>query len=816
MKTTGNGKSRHQTIKQREKTYKQNFIIQIIAVTLILFVISCLVWGAKGYLEMTKLDIMNEDLWKTAFSLPIHLPKGNDWVFPLGIAGLAALIQWAYYFYDKTRLHSDLNTGKGSTMWADYKDLLTRFADYVDEAKKKGADKAKSNVILSKHMFATTNTKKHKRALNTLVLGASGSGKSRYVLKPNLLQLNTSYVITDPKGEILLACGEALRRNGYTIKILDVDALTRNEPIRSDSYNPMKYCKSEGDIKKIVKAFITNTDTSNGQGKSDPFWEESMSEFLCSCIAFLTTGPEGSDVPYAQIPEVTGGVTYEPCFANLCELTRMANAKWVPDCGIDLLEGVKLGDGKNNTANASKLAAIFENIRQYESNRQNLPPDMIVKPYALREWENFRIAPEKTSTTVLMVVAVRLGPFNIQQVRDLTSTDTLDLENFAKQKTALFLKMPATDRTYNFLLSFCYTQLFDILYRFGEQKMTGSKILRLPDGDFVKYYSKEEWENNRETKEVDNDIKALKDCHIVHNTSRPDQKGHRKDPKTKKKVAVTIHDDWYEIYDANDNLITMRPTKDLADKFVSAIKKAELTDGHAPALPIHIRMLIDEFPNIGEIPEYKEKLATVRGYEISCMTICQTITQLKGMYEKDYQVIDANSPFLIFLGGDENDNNEYLSKKMGDSTVKFYSQSIDSKKGGSASYQIDTRQIMKPEEIGRMDWSQELVLIYGEQPLQDDKYEYTEHPNYKLTNDYADECGCPSALRFDSSSLPALSTPELTHKVKIKSAVPRVMPVTIDTWKDAFRCSEVDEIETAVEKTLEKFSIENSSPVAWN
>lgn len=749
---------------------------------------------------------------------------GSAFALAGATALLVGLIILAYYFYDKSRIHHDMKVGKGSTVWANPRELTQKFGDIINP-KKPASVKEGSNLILSKNFYVSNDTKKHGRALNVLVLGASGSGKTRYLLKPNLLQMDTSYVITDPKGEILESCGEALRRNGYKIKVLDVASLTSkkdnldNLELRCDSYNPMKYCTQESDIKKLVKAFITNTDSSNGQGKGDPFWDDSMNEFLCSCVAFLTTCPKGSNTPYAQIPEVTGGLLYEACFANLCELTRLANSKWTPDCGIELMEGVKLGDGKNNTANASKLAAIFENMRQYEANRQGLSdtPDLIEKPYALREWENFRIAPEKTSTTILMVVAVRLGPFNIEQMRDLTSTDTLNLQDFAKEKTALFLQMSATDKTYNFLLSFVYTQLFDILYQFGERQMDGSKMLKTSSGEFVKFYSDKEVQAG-----IDEDVNKVKNVHIVHNTSRPDQRGKI---KQKKKVLgmfdktitvpVTIHDDWYEIYDEDDRLITMRPTKAAADKFVSELKNGHLENGRAPRLPIHVRMLIDEFPNIGEIPEYKEKLSTVRGYDISCVTICQTLTQLKGMYEKDYEVLDANSPFTVFLGGDENTNNEYISKKIGASTIKTYNQSLDSKKGGSQSYQYDTRELLKPEEIGRINYTQEIVLTYGEMPLLDDKCDYTTHPNYKYTHDYAEDAGCLSALMFDREIYPVLSTPNLTKRAEIRSAIPEVKPITADTFTTFFGVKTNDEALTKAEESFFNFNIEDSVATAF-
>ena len=637
-----------------------------------------------------------------------------------------------------------------------------------------------------------------------MVLGTSGCGKTRFWLKPNLLQMNSSFVITDPKGEILDRCGEALRRNGYDVKAFDI-----KEKKDCSTYNPLMYCQREDDIKKIVEAFIKNTDKSGGKGagNKDPFWDDAMNGFMCATIAFLTTKPEGSDVPYAQIPEITGGTCYAPCFSNLCEFTRMANAKWDPNCGIKILEGAQLGDGKNNTANASKMAAMFANLAAWEAKRQNCPIDNIEKPYTLREWENFKIAPEKTSTTILMTVAVRLDPFNIQQIRDLTTTDSLDLYNFAKKKSALFLIPDATDKTYNFLLAFLYTQLFNILYHFGEYEIDGSKSLRLKDGEFVKFFTKEEVANEEELKKAVEDIKKAKPVH-------QELPGNKPVSKMDGKNRYTFSDEWYDIVSPSGELVTRRPTKAEADAFCEQLRHAQLKSGSTPALPIHVRMLIDEFPNIGQIPEYKEKLSTMRGYEISAVTICQTITQLKGMYPDDYEVIDANSPFVVFLGGDENSNNEYLSKKMGMSTVRNNNSSVDSKKV-STSYNVDGRELMRPEELGRLPYEQELVFTYGEQTVRDEKFPLQDHKNYKQTKDFAMDMGVTDKYNFDRSAFAIGHAPIPYWKAIVKTVDPCFMPLNEDTFRRIFGASTTEEALEKCKKANENFGIENSIPKAF-
>lgn len=737
--------------------------------------------------------------------------KGYSILPAIGITMLVDLFVYLAYLYGKLRVHSNVDTLKGRSYWESAKHLTQKYAEMIETkglfpwSKKMNAELATNNTIMSKNFYVDLNTKRHFHALNTLVLGVSGSGKTRFWLKPNLMQMNSSFAITDPKGEILESCGELLRRNGYDVKVFDIV-----EQKNCNTYNPLKYCKRESDIKKIVQAFMKNTDSSGGKGggSKDPFWDDSMSAFLCACIGFLVSKPEGSNDPYAQIQEVTGGTCYEPCFANLCELTRMANRKWTPQSGIALAEGVALGDGKNNTANASELAAIFENLRAYEAKIQGCDVDEIEKPYCLREWENFRIAPEKTSTTILMTTAVRLDPFNIEQIRNLTSTDTMNLDEFATRKTALFLIMPATDRTYNFLLSFLYTQLFDTLYQFGEKKIDGSKTLKLKNGELVKWFSREDVAEGN----VEDTVRKIKNARIEKEDVNGKLSGHYKGK------SVHFDDAVFNVVAEDGTLITRRPTKELAEKYISDLQEAELKNGRVPALPMHFRFLIDEFPNIGEIPEFKEKLATMRGYEISATVICQTITQLKGMYPEDYEVIDANCPFVIFLGGDENSNNEYLSKKLGSTTSAGVSNSVDKQKV-SSSYQRDQQALMNQEDIGRIPYSHMMVFTYGEQPLYDKKPDVVDHRNFKMSREFFADSGM-NAMIFDRDKFKTDENVPITYKGSKIAAIPNVMigdtKALIEAMKIHLKAATNSELVEKANANIERFLFETESvPVAY-
>ena len=710
------------------------------------------------------------------YFLPINYSVNSA----LGIIILIDLFIFLYYTYAKIRVHNNVNTLKGRTEWADNQEITKKYAEFDG----KDFKNAYNNCILSENIYESLDAKKHFHALNTLLIGTTGSGKTRYILKPNMLQMNANYVVTDPKGGTVTEIGESLRRHGYVIKILDIATFTN-----CDTYNPLCYCDRESDVKKIVEAFIKNTDKSGGKSSGkDPFWDDSMNAFLCSMISLLTLIPEGCDKPYTQMPEIMGDMLYAPTFANVTELTRMANKKWTPGCGIPKKSA--LGDGKNNTANASIVAAIYENIRAFEAERQDTSPEAIVKPYTLREWENFCLAPEKTSTTILMTAAVRLDPFNIEHVKMLTSSDTLDLHNFGNEKCALFLIIPANDRTYNFLAAFVYTQLFDQLYHRCESALAGTSDIYLQNKDHIKHFSVK-------------DVLTGKDKEFYNRLKK--EKLDIKKITVNGQVSKDIDDAYFDIY-MGDEWIGRRPTKELADKFVIDLKNSRLKPAVKSGfqkLPIPMRFLIDEFPNIGEIPDFKDKLSTVRQYDISCMVICQTITQLKGMYPDDYETIDGNCPQVIFLGGDENSNNEYLSKKMGEATKKGINSSVDNKRVND-SIQTEGGALMRPEDFGRIDYNQTILFMYGEQPIMDTKYDYPSHRNYKYTYDYANDEHVEAYI-FDRSALNANQN-ALSQLKKIKpKAVPQVLMYNSNIFKQIMCRFTDDEAYDAFNDATEDF-----------
>ena len=811
------------SIAQRQKNFLRSIIGEGILLTAIFVFVGVIISTYHASYPREELDQVFIKAFTELFRDPaVFFPPAFNEYFALAMSLdlIAVLLLSVRYFYGRNRLHGDTSVQEGRTQWADEKEILEKYAEFADE-KHRDFRNATNNAICSQNVYISLNTRKHFHALNMLILGATGSGKSRYYLKPNILQMNSSIVVTDPKGELLDSCGEMLRRNGYNVRVFDITAEGMKKGT-TNHYNPLKYCYTEADIRKILDAFMKNVnpDAAKKSG-GDPFWDEATRMFISACVGLLVQHPtNGDERPYGMIPEVMGGRRFKPCFANLCELNRMAQNKWRESGPIKLMDGVRLEPDKNAPQKGSEIGAIFENLRAYEAKIQaeknpDITPDTIEKPYCLREWENFWGTPEKTATTINTTTATKLDAFNIKEVKDITSDDDICLEEFGKGRDALFLIIPPTDKTYNFLVSFLYTQLFDLLYTFGSKLVPGSKSLYLEDGEIVKFFSEEEVEAG-----IDEAVANIKNARIERNDGGGRHRGKIKNAGGES-VAVSIDDGWYDIIGADGKLVSRRQTKEAADKYLRDLKSAKLKDGRAPALPYHVRFLMDEFPNIGEVPEFKEKLATMRGYEISSTVICQSITQLKGMYPDDYEVIDGNCPFVIFLGGDENSTNEYLEKKMGSTTVvgADASGNDDGKKITSMSYGVKKGALLRAEDFGRIDYSQEVVFIYGEMPIMDEKFDYPAHKNYKLTRDYAADAGT-GAVMFDRSvfcnhppveiivgSVEVTSVPDI-HKIDSISEILDIL------GKDTSQISESEEDEDIFETAFEnaaRYSLESES-----
>ena len=458
----------------------------------------------------------------------------------------------------------------GSARWGNAKDIepfmAPKFAD---------------NIILTKTERLMMSNRppdpKNARNKNVLVVGGSGSGKTRFWLKPNLLQCHSSYVVTDPKGTIVLECGNAMLKNGYKLKILNTINFKK-----SMHYNPFAYVHSEKDILKLVTTLMTNT---KGEGSGgDPFWEKSERLLLTALIAYL----------HYEAP------VEEQNFATLLE---MLNTMQVLEDDEEYQNPVDL---------------LFEELAKKKPNS-----------FAGRQYKLYKLAAGKTAKSILISCGARLAPFDIQELRDLTMYDELQLDTLGDKKTALFLIMSDTDSTFNFLISMVYTQLFNLL------------------------------------------------C-------------------------------------------------DKAD------------DVYGGKLPVHVRCLIDECANIGQIPNLEKLVATIRSREISACLVLQARSQLKAIYKDNADTIVGNMDSQIFLGGSEPTTLKDLSEMLGKETIDAFNTSDT--RGNSPSYgttfQKMGHELLSRDELAVLDGGKCILQLRGVRPFLSDKYDLTQHPNYKLTSDY--------------------------------------------------------------------------------
>ena len=458
----------------------------------------------------------------------------------------------------------------GSARWGTAKDIepfmAPKFAD---------------NIILTKTERLMMSNRppdpKNARNKNVLVVGGSGSGKTRFWLKPNLLQCHSSYVVTDPKGSIVVECGNALLKNGYKVRILNTINFKK-----SMHYNPFAYVHSEKDILKLVTTLMTNT---KGEGSGgDPFWEKSERLLLTALIAYL----------HYEAP------AEEQNFATLLE---MLNTMQVLEDDEEYQNPVDL---------------LFEELAKKKPNS-----------FAGRQYRLYKLAAGKTAKSILISCGARLAPFDIQELRDLTMYDELQLDTLGDKKTALFLIMSDTDSTFNFLISMVYTQLFNLL------------------------------------------------C-------------------------------------------------DKAD------------DVYGGKLPIHVRCLIDECANIGQIPNLEKLVATIRSREISACLVLQARSQLKAIYKDNADTIVGNMDSQIFLGGSEPTTLKDLSEMLGKETIDAFNTSDT--RGNSPSYgttfQKMGHELLSRDELAVLDGGKCILQLRGVRPFLSDKYDLTQHPNYKLTSDY--------------------------------------------------------------------------------
>ena len=487
----------------------------------------------------------------------------------IGIAG-AAIIRLAVYMKGKDAKKYRKGIEYGSARWGTAEDIKP----YIDPV-------FENNIPLTQTERLTMNSRpklpKYARNKNILVIGGSGSGKTRFFVKPSLMQMHSSYVVTDPKGTVLIECGKLLQRGGYKIKVLNTINFKK-----SMRYNPFAYIRSEKDILKLVNTIIANT-KGDGEKSGEDFWVKSERLFYCALIGYI----------HYEAPEE------EKNFTTLLEMINASEAR------------------EDDPEFQSPVDLMFERLEEKD-------PDH----FAVRQYKKFLLSAGKTRSSILISCGARLAPFDIKELRELMETDEMELDTLGDRKTALFVIISDTDDTFNFVVSILYTQLFNLL------------------------------------------------C-------------------------------------------------DKAD------------DEYGGRLPVHVRCLLDEFANIGQIPKFEKLIATIRSREISASIILQSQSQLKAIYKDNADTIVGNCDTTLFLGGKEKSTLKEISEILGKETIDSFntSETRGRELSHGMNYQKLGKELMTQDEIAVMDGGKCILQVRGVRPFFSDKFDITKHPKYKFLSD---------------------------------------------------------------------------------
>ena len=487
----------------------------------------------------------------------------------IGIAG-AVIVRLIIYVKGKNAKKYRKGMEYGSARWGTAEDIKP-YTDPVFE----------NNIPLTQTERLTMNSRpkqpKYARNKNILVIGGSGSGKTRFFVKPSLMQMHSSYVVTDPKGTVLIECGKLLQRGGYRIKVLNTINFKK-----SMKYNPFAYLRSEKDILKLVNTIIANT-KGDGEKSGEDFWVKAEKLYYTALIGYI----------WYEAPEDE---------KNFTTLLEMINASEAREDDEDFQNPVDL---------------MFERLEEKDPEH-----------FAVKQYKKYKLAAGKTAKSILISCGARLAPFDIKELRELMETDEMELDTIGDRKTALFVIISDTDDTFNFVVSILYTQLFNLL------------------------------------------------C-------------------------------------------------DKAD------------DEYGGRLPVHVRCLLDEFANIGQIPKFEKLIATIRSREISASIILQSQSQLKAIYKDNADTIVGNCDTTLFLGGKEKTTLKEISEILGKETIDSFntSETRGRELSHGLNYQKLGKELMTQDEIAVMDGGKCILQLRGVRPFFSDKFDITKHPKYKYLSD---------------------------------------------------------------------------------
>lgn len=596
------------------------------------------------------------------------------------------------------------------------KKMSEKYGNYVefDKIVKKTKDYSLSinNAIFSQNFFVSRELNKNRHGLNTFLLGAAGTGKDRFFIEPNLLQMNRSFLVIDPNKALYKTYADLMWKNGYIVKVLDIGKFEDD----SDSYNPLSYCNNEVDVFNLINYLINslildnnNCDILNYNNTS--FYKELLELVISTIIGFLVLSPKGDSRRYSEIPEIIGDMgPLEPNLTNVYFLLKTITNKWTNKSNIKLNNNVKLEKNKFY----SEFDILFENLLAYEKSISR----EILFTYSLYE----RIKKFSYETLEKMVLEIEhyFSFFDLEKFKKITIKDTMNLKNISEEKTVIFVCVSTMDRTYQFLANLIISQLIDILFK--SVKKEKEKIV-LPNGELVKTINKEEFDNEK----INNLLR-----NYAESSYKKVEDLSYKDKKNK------YDGSYYEIIGKDGGVITRKLREEDAKNYVSMLKKAYVKNS-SYRLAIETNLILNEFPSLGYISNLINSVPVMRPYGISVTIVCQSIEQIKGIYAGKYDTLIANCPYFVYFGTSSQSDIEYVLNKM-EALNYAYDIMVNSNRKVTLNDFINYMRGEKELEINKNDVYKLLVekciiCLHGELPIIDDKYDIKNHRFYNYIVD---------------------------------------------------------------------------------
>lgn len=689
------------TQKQRNKRNFKLFIILAAVFYVITLLITIHYMKLSGestrYGTVELLSMAMTELLEKPFAI-LPLPRGTFHSL-ISMTGIYIFVCLVIYVYRASRRHYDPETVAGDDSFMD---------DFASFQKEKKGDKG-FTIALSENVRISMDPDVWPN-LNATVIGGPGSGKSFRILAPNILQalgdymfnnpyslkvkllrwlsskfryfekflpkgntdyIPSNYIITDPNGGSYKAYGGFLEAIGYTVKVFNLSHMEL-----SNHYNPFRYIRNDKDIPILVATIMENT-TPPESRSNDPFWEKAEQALMIALIAYIY---------HYEKPENQN-------FSYLMQLVR---------------SGANDSSGKTGQ---SYLDRLFQQVAIKDP-----------KGLAIKNYRNIKLGNEKTIASVMISLAARLHAFDLGELESLTSSDDIDLDRIADTPTALFLIMPVGDKTFNFVIALLYSQLFQRMYDYCENTAEYGQLLVDERGMVIKTFRAENaTESEKKKKEAQEYLASLKDATITE----------------EKRYG------WWGVFAPDGSMVTHRKTKAMAKQALEMIRNGSVMANsdntmfghrnHGQRCPIHVQLFLDEFKNIGTIPNFPERLSTIRKYSISAFVIVQSLDQLKVMYKDNWSEITGNCTFLVYLGGGADESTQkFMSEMAGKETRIFLGTSINGHQGGGSSYNRQGVELMTLTQLRRMPLDKCVIIAQSTAVIYDDKFKTVKHPNWNL------------------------------------------------------------------------------------